>query len=177
MAGELPTLDPVEMRFWAKVDMLGDCWEWRAARHRYGYGKLTAGGRTYSAHRVAYGYANGTAPGSLLIRHSCDNPPCVNPAHLIPGTSADNTRDMFDRGRHGRPAAIGERNSHAKLTAADVIRVRERFAAGETIRALAVEHCMNVSVVSEIVNGKRWAHVGGPIRTPGQLGRRPKPRG
>jgi hypothetical protein len=38
----------------------------------------------------------------MVLRHSCDNPPCVNPDHLVPGTCADNSRDMVERRRHWR---------------------------------------------------------------------------
>lgn len=35
-----------------------------------------------------------------MVRHSCDNPPCCNPAHLLVGTAAQNAQDMAERGRH-----------------------------------------------------------------------------
>ena len=74
---------------------------------RKGYGRLTVGSvtngtkRTVSTHRVVWAEANGPIPEGLLVRHSCDNPPCVNIEHLLIGTWADNVADMVERGRHG----------------------------------------------------------------------------
>lgn len=51
------------------------------------------------AHRVAYWLTTGEWPADHVVRHTCDNPPCVNPAHLLLGTHSDNTQDKMDRGR------------------------------------------------------------------------------
>lgn len=78
------------------------CWEWNGKRNAYNYGTFNAKRLGYEdarAHRVVYEWLAGPIPDGLILRHTCDNPPCVNPAHLIPGTYADNTRDSMERGR------------------------------------------------------------------------------
>lgn len=52
------------------------------------------------AHRVSYALANGTLPKASVVRHTCDNPPCVNPAHLLAGTQKENMADRKARKRH-----------------------------------------------------------------------------
>lgn len=67
-----------------------------------GYGSARLNGKNEKAHRVAYCAANElpiTAIAGLLVRHTCDNPRCVNPAHLLLGTNSDNMNDMRVRER------------------------------------------------------------------------------
>jgi hypothetical protein len=94
-------------RFWAKVDCRGpdECWPWtaKAVVSNLKYGAINIGGNVVAgAHRVAFVLANGPIDGQDHIRHTCDNPKCCNPSHLLRGTPADNVRDMMDRGRHVR---------------------------------------------------------------------------
>ncbi|MFD9905613.1 HNH endonuclease signature motif containing protein [Streptomyces sp. NPDC059063] len=99
------------VRFWLRVDRNapGGCWLWTGARGDHGYGTLQGDdGRTVGAHRFSYTLHHGPIPDGLLVMHSCDNPPCANPAHLSVGTHADNMRDMAAKGRsrnQGRPTA------------------------------------------------------------------------
>ena len=72
------------------------CWPWLWKTNKGGYG--TYGSRGL-AHRYAWAQAHGPIPAGVLIRHSCDNPPCVNPAHLLPGTDLDNAHDREERKR------------------------------------------------------------------------------
>lgn len=176
MAGEC------EARFWAKVNKegpvpahapeLGRCWEWTGARHALGYGRLTVNGQWRTAHRWSFELANGPVPATKFVLHRCDNPACIRPAHLRLGTPRENTQDMHAKGRAARVGPAGEQNRHAKLTDPQVISIRERFDRGELIIHLAAEYDLSVSSVSAIVNGRSWTHVGGPIRQPGQVGRR-----
>jgi hypothetical protein len=89
-------------RFWEKVAMAGpdECWIWTDKPTEDGYGrfKITPTEQV-KAHRLSYVLATGNDPGELLVRHKCDNPLCVNPAHLELGTQADNMRDASERGR------------------------------------------------------------------------------
>jgi hypothetical protein len=66
--------------------------------------------RKYIAARLSYAiHNNGGADvfaTSLLIRHTCDNGPCVNPKHLTLGTAADNSKDMVERQRSAHHDAI-----------------------------------------------------------------------
>ena len=80
--------------------MLDECIEWSGSRNKDGYGQKHKNGKTQQAHRLAYECAFGTIPAGMLVCHSCDNPPCINPAHLFLGTNQDNIRDSVEKGRH-----------------------------------------------------------------------------
>ena len=99
--------------FWSKVDVLGpsDCWLWRAALAGSGYGIYASGRlgkRRVYAHRYAYELTHGAIPEGMFCLHKCDNPQCVNPAHLDIGTCADNLQDMVSKrvGQAGRTALV-----------------------------------------------------------------------
>lgn len=94
-------LDKTIHMFWERVEILGanDCWPWRGMRGNCGYGRIYEGRKEIKATHIAL-FADGRPRvGRLLACHSCDNPECVNPAHLWWGTAADNVRDMIAKGR------------------------------------------------------------------------------
>jgi hypothetical protein len=92
---------PIEDRFWSKVEIGDDCWLWTAATTHDGYGLLgRPGGRgMVTVHRLAWVIAFGPIPTGMHVLHTCDTPPCVNPAHLWLGTNADNIADKVAKGR------------------------------------------------------------------------------
>lgn len=87
--------------FWSRVDNTGECWLWTGSQ-RDGYGRLLFQGRFKLAHRVAWELTNGPIPDGLYVCHTCDNPPCVRPAHLFVGSQQDNLNDMVAKGRSRR---------------------------------------------------------------------------
>lgn len=90
-------------RFWEKVDVRGEdeCWEWRAARDRQGYGLigLPHSGKLVYAHRLSWELENGPIPPGFCICHVCDWPSCVNVKHLFLGSRTDNMQDAAKKGR------------------------------------------------------------------------------
>ena len=92
-----------EKRFMNFVDATpSGCWEWTGYRSHDGYGQFTLFGKGWRAHRASHVLFIGEIPDGYFVLHSCDNPPCVNPAHLRAGTPKENVQDMVERGRAGK---------------------------------------------------------------------------
>jgi hypothetical protein len=91
-------------RFMSKVyvdyGMPDGCWIWTACKNQNNYGHVTINNKLYKSHRVAYEIFNGCITDNLLVCHTCDNPSCVNPAHLFLGTNSQNVQDSVNKNRH-----------------------------------------------------------------------------
>lgn len=68
------------------------CWPWEGAviNKRYKYGSFFFRGRKTTAQRVSYILHIGEIPAELEVDHTCNNPNCVNPAHLQAITKSQN---------------------------------------------------------------------------------------
>lgn len=89
--------------------MTKDCIEWTKGTDAKGYGVQRYRGKFQRSHRVAFFEAHGYWPN--ICRHTCDNPPCINPEHLLDGTRGDNIRDAVERGRY---VSANGRKTHCK---------------------------------------------------------------
>lgn len=160
--------DDVIHRLWERTDMSGGpnaCWEWQGARYVAGYPAFVFGWKRKArrgfrpskfGNRIALEWKlNRLLRPDEVSCHSCDNPSCVNPAHLWVGTQAENLADASRKGR----MACGERNSGAKLNAADVTLIRELASNGETQEKIASRFCVKREAVGKIVRRERWRHV------------------
>ena len=149
----------VQERFEAKFTKSEGCWEWNAYKDRVGYGTFRIAERHQMAHRVAYQLYVGEIPAGLCVCHHCDNPRCVNPAHLFLGTQADNMRDRENKGRGVFPGLSGENHGSAKLTEAQVIEIRAKYGEGARQVDLAKEFGVTQSIISMIVCGRVWTKI------------------
>ena len=148
------------VRFYGWTVTRSGCWEWNGHRDGRGYGRLRVEGRLQPTHRVAYEIWVGPIPELLgtdfrgtVIMHKCDNPPCINPEHLEPGTQAQNMRDMRTRGRGRYPS--GESAFSSRLTQAQVHEIRDRYPQ-QTRAQLARDFGVGWSTVQSIINNRTW---------------------
>lgn len=144
--------------FWSKVEKRGseECWPWRAATTVSGYGQFTLRGTRVRANRVSMELVRGVAlTPSEFVCHTCDNPRCVNPAHLVVGTHADNMRDMCSKGRQTH----GVRHYRAKLDDAAVREIRRRLLLRHKLVDIAKDYGVDRMTITLIRNGRNWKHV------------------
>lgn len=130
------------------------CWEWRRCRQIDGYGTVRHGQKTYLAHRLSWELHRGTNPGRLYVLHKCDNPACVNPAHLFLGTQTDNMRDMKRKGRGA--LRKGERHPRAKFTEREILEIRGD---PRPFKTIAAEYDTKKNYISRIKRREVWGHI------------------
>lgn len=162
---------PFGIRFWSKVDKNGpvmphmdsSCWTWigRRLKTKFDYGYfdvLVSTNKSISvfAHRISWELANEQSiPEKLYVLHKCDNPSCVNPAHLFLGTYKDNSDDMIAKGRDNH--AKGEKHGCAKLTWIQVNKIRDRYTSCNiTQKQLSKEYNVSESTIRRIIVRKIW---------------------
>jgi hypothetical protein len=113
------------------------------------------------AHRISYEIHYGPIPSGKHVLHHCDNPSCVNPAHLYCGSPKENARDRAERKRGREHRQHGEENKNAKLTEAKVRAIIG--ALGEVPRRsqadIAAEFGISQPQVSRIMLRQNWAHL------------------
>jgi hypothetical protein len=150
---------PLVERFHAKYQKSeAGCWEWTAALAGKGYGQIKIPGtrRQAYAHRLSYQIHKGAIPEKTEVCHTCDNPKCVNPAHLFLGSRKENAQDASQKGRiHISP--IGHTGV---LTISQVTRIKQALRLGlmsqmELARAFGVSQ----TSISKIARGLRWTRV------------------
>lgn len=140
-------------RFWSrvKVGRPGVCWPWQEkSRNEHGYGifRPNKDSGLIKAHRYAWSLANGPIEPGVVIRHSCDNPPCCNPYHLVPGSQVDNIRDMHDRGR---------RTYETRISPEMLQEILDRIGRGETQKSIAGDLGFSQAYISMLAANVRGA--------------------
>jgi len=146
------TYEMVEMRSIPEPNT--GCWLWLGALNTEFYAKKT---KTLIARSVLELNLGRRLTRREVTRHICDNPPCVNPAHLIVGTDADNSMDRTIRGRVARGSTAG----NVKLKEADIPEIIARCSAGASLVSVAHDYGITANTITNIMKGRAWNHISG----------------
>ncbi len=166
----------IAARFWSKVDQSGGpdaCWPWLGGRKSAGYGNFFVRRETpgrfgrmifMNAHKLAYLLVNGPLADGHVVRHTCDSPPCCNPAHLIPGSDADNVQDAIERGRFdplvnyqkALPALHAANITRRRLTEQDIAAIVVARARGRSLTSIAADYGLTDGSLCNIFRGKSY---------------------
>ena len=152
----LPEILPADIaRFYESV-VIGEnseCWPWK---NRNDYGQFSLGNHNYGVHRISYFLATGEDPYPLMICHTCDNPPCMNPLHLFPGDLLDNTLDCIQKHRYPL----------AKLTPETAEQIRIMYSSGKyTQKEVGAAFGVSSRTINCLLVGRTWKYFG-TIRHP-----------
>lgn len=135
--------------FMKKVDKPDTCQLWLGCKNQKGYGYFRVNGQIHLAHRVSYAITYGEVPSGVLVRHTCHIRSCVNPAHLILGTHAENMQDMVRAGRQHRRGVSASRH-----VAVHVVQLSNGYSkSGHNVPHHAMEDVESESTIEPIARG------------------------
>lgn len=122
------------------------CHHWVGARGRGGYGAITWKGKTRVVTRVLWENLHGPLESHIFLCHTCDNPACVNLAHLFLGTAKDNAQDKLNKGKAnggGPPRVTAERRDQIKAM----------YKAGYSWKEILTKHGGGTATISRVLKG------------------------
>jgi len=140
---------PMEQRFWKFVDKkdINDCWVWLGVKDFHGYGKFSLKCKKIGSHRVSYELSTKQKiPSGKVLMHTCDNPACVNPNHLVIGSYSENAIDMVRKNR-SRICALNE---------SQVLQIKN---SNLSVKELSKEYSVSTSCIRDIKKKRTWKHL------------------
>jgi plasmid maintenance system antidote protein VapI len=141
--------------FWKNVIIKNNsCWRWiGCSNKKTGRGQTAAGGVSCQAPRLAYFLEYGKFNKSLYVCHDCDNPNCVNPEHLFLGTSLENTKDRYIKGRGMK----SEDSPTVKISMDIANSIRKDYLTGNfEQKNLCEKYGVSIKTISDVIRNKRW---------------------
>lgn len=157
LKGGLSARESLEKRLLKHVTKTDSgCWEWTGCLTPNGYPQIAFKRRAHYAHRLSYATFVGPIPTGAFMLHGCDNPKCINPAHLRTGNQKDNIGDAVSKKRH----AFGIRQGKAKLNDDLVRRIRDEYRYSK-IAMDKIANRLNISrsTIAKAIRGEKWKHV------------------
>lgn len=135
---------------------MDDCIDHGRKGGTFGYALKFVNGKQQLMHRIAYAEKIGIdvtgIERGLVVRHTCDNPRCINPEHLVIGTRADNSRDMVERNRQRKGSSV----TVSILSEEDVAKIRSST---ESNKVISEQYGVSPRHVATIRKGPQWKHV------------------
>ncbi len=144
--------DPKKLLLERIKKMPSGCWEWQGYKHTSGYGAIMFGAKAWVASRLSWTVFRSSIPTGMLVCHTCDNPPCINPAHLWLGTYKQNSDDKISKKRDfhpSRPRVLSEQKVRAIL--AEPLTVSNL--------KLSKKYKMCNSAIGRVRSNKIWKHI------------------
>jgi hypothetical protein len=137
--------------FLKKIKATHYCSNWPGGTDSYGYGSArVVGVSTLRAPRIAYILTKGDIQDNMVVRHTCDNPLCINPDHLVLGSQKDNVDDLVERGKMGT----------SKLSKQEVIAIiKGHYNEGKTGAYLGRQYKVSNTAVCEILKGNHYPKI------------------
>ncbi len=156
----------VQERFERRINKTETCWEWLGGKTVQGYGLVNLNGKRVYAHRLSFYFYKGDFPEiqgfhGAVVRHTCNNPSCVNPGHLIAGTQKENMNDKHAAGTQ----PVGSKTSNAKFTEEQVLEIRSLYKKGNrwhrefAAEKLAELYNTTIFNIYSILHRKTWKHI------------------
>lgn len=133
----------------------GECWHWQGHRMKHGYGRIETSGKGILATHIALLLDGRPRPHPKAhALHACDNPPCVNPAHLRWGDQRENNVDRDRRGRQVAPRGVMQSKAKLNDDAVRAIRSDRRI-----LREIAADYGISIATAGKVKAGQTWSHV------------------
>lgn len=131
------------------MTLTNNCILWDKAKNKAGYGITWHNNKWEYAHRAIVNATTGD-----VVRHTCDNPSCVNPIHLKIGTHKENSQDMVNKNRQVK----GSQSHLAKLDE-ETVRLIRYTKSHMSSRQCAARFGISKTNVLDIWNNKIWKHL------------------
>jgi hypothetical protein len=138
---------------------LEGCWEYIGGKDKDGYGMFWnhIEYKRVRAHHQSYLIYKGAIPKGKWVLHTCDNPSCINPAHLFLGTPLENVQDMQMKGR--KAPTYGEFSGNHRFTEKDILNMFDMKSKGFSQTDIADKYKTHQATISKILHGKRWGYL------------------
>lgn len=144
----------VDHIFWSKIKIGAntDCWPWQGFRKASGHGLTTYKSLSIHASRKAYILTHGPISSKVCVLHKCDNAACCNPAHLYPGTRADN---MIDRFGNVKPEFRKATGRARVLTDKQIETLWQMRREGATLKVCAAKFNVHLATIARYITIER----------------------